>query len=105
MSCVKLNDGIQSELTSLSYGPIAVGKAIGRWEVLQTVNSAIEYSITYGVTTTETNSDEDMSKAALAASMEVGVEFWGVSSSFSLSTSYEESFKRTVTNTAELSTV
>ena len=41
----------------------------------------------------------------MTASMEMGVEFWGVTSSFSLSTSYEESFKKTVSQTTELSTV
>ena len=41
----------------------------------------------------------------MTASMEMGIEFMGVSSSFSLSSSYEQSFKNTVTKTTELSTV
>ena len=72
---------------------------------VQTINSAIDYEITYGVTTTESESDEDYSKAAMTASMEMGIEFMGASSSFSLSSSYEQSFKKTVSQTTELSKV
>ena len=105
MSCVKFEDGLLNQLTSFSYGPIGLGKAIGKWEALQTVNSPIVYNIKYGVTTTESESDEDFSKAAMTASMDMGIEFMGVSSSFSLSSSYEQSFRNTVTKTTELSTV
>ena len=105
MSCVKFEDGLLNQLTSFSYGPIGLGKAVGTWVAVQTINSAIDYEITYGVTTTESESDEDYSKAAMTASMEMGIEFKGASSSFSLSSSYEQSFKKTVSQTTELSKV
>ena len=97
MACVSLKADLRNDLSSFTYGPISLGKAQGKWEVIQTVNSDIEYSIKIGVTTTESESDEASAKAAMEASMQVGIEFMGVSSSFSLSTSYEESFKNTVT--------
>ena len=41
----------------------------------------------------------------MTASMEVGIEYMGASSKFSLSETYEEEFKRTVTETTKISTL
>ena len=41
----------------------------------------------------------------MTASMELGIEFMGVSEKFSLSTTYEEEFKKTVTEITKITTM
>ena len=62
MECVRLNDGLQNGLSSFTYGPLEFGKAIGRWEAAQTVNSSIDYEIKIGVETTDAESDTNSNK-------------------------------------------
>ena len=99
MSCVRLGDSVRNKLSSFTYGPLQLGKAIGQWDVVFTLNSPIEREITIGVETTESSSAEISASESFTASMEAGVEFWGMSMKVGLSTSYESSFKNTVNET------
>ena len=99
MSCVRLGDKVRNKLSSFTYGPLSLGKAIGQWEVVFTLNSPIEREITIGVETTESSSAEISASESFTASMEMGCEFMGFSSKIGLSSSYESSFKNTVNET------
>ena len=99
MSCVRLGPGVFDKLSSFTYGPLRLGKSIGQWEAVMTLNSPIEREITIGVETTESSSAEISAAESFTASMEAGVEFWGMSMKVGLSTSYESSFKNTVNET------
>ena len=100
MSCVRLSDGVRNKLSSFTYGPISLGKTIGSWETVFTYNAPFERKIEVGVTKTDSSASETSAAKSFAASMEIGVGFMGMSSTRSLSFSYDKSFKETVTETA-----
>ena len=102
MNCVQLGGGVHNDLTSFTYGPLSLGKAIGRWEPVFTFNSPIERTIEIGVTTTESSSSEISAAESFTASMEMGCEFMGFSSKIGLSSSYESAFKETVNKTTSI---
>ena len=95
MTCVKLNV-LHNALSSFTYGPLQLGKAIGSWMPVQTVNYPIKKEITIGVTTSVGASTEISAAASFNASMEAGIEFMGVGGKTNLSSSYEASFRKTV---------
>ena len=99
MNCVRLDDGLLDDLTSFTYGPLSLGKTIGYWESVMTLNSPIVRTIQIGVTTTESSSSEISASESFTASMEMGCEFMGFSSKIGLSSSYESAFKHTVNET------
>lgn len=101
MTCVKL-EKVHNKLSSFTYGPLQLGKTIGKWEAVQTVNHPIDYEITVGVTKTDSSSTESSASRSFEASMEAGVEFWGVSLKVGLSTSSTSTFKQTVNETTSM---
>ena len=96
LTCVPLGSAVFNKLSSFTYGPLRLGSAIGRWDPVMTVNYPIKKEVRIGVSTTESNSSEISASESFTASMETGVSFWGASSKFSLSSTYEKSFKNTV---------